>query len=75
MIEELEIVALSHDLPSAGLKKGATGTVVTVYNDGEAYDVEFVGPDGDTLALATLRADEVRPAPGQEAEPAREAAF
>jgi hypothetical protein len=74
VIEELEIVALNHDLPSAGLKAGDKGTVVMVFNDGEAYEVEFVSPDGCTLALETLRAGEVRPVRGREAALAREIA-
>ncbi len=74
MIEELECVVLTHDLPSSGLKAGDIGTVVMVYKGGEAYGVEFLTLDGYTFALETLRADEVRPARGQEVDQAREVA-
>jgi len=74
VIDELETVVLTHDLPSSGLKAGDIGTVVMVYKDGEAYDVEFLTLDGYTFALETLRADEVRPARGQEVAQAREVA-
>lgn len=66
MIEELECVVLTRDLPSAGLKAGDIGTVVMAFKDGEAYEVEFVTPAGETFALETLRAEEIRPARGQE---------
>lgn len=74
MIEELECVVLTRDLPSSGLKAGDVGTVVMVFNGGEAYEVEFLTLDGYTFALETLRADEVRPARGQEVAQAREVA-
>ncbi len=73
-IEELETVVLTHDLPSSGLKAGDIGTVVMVHKDGEAYDVEFLTLDGYTFALETLRAEEIRPARGQEVAQARELA-
>ncbi len=74
VIDELECVVLTHDLPASGLKAGDIGTVVMVYKDGEAYDVEFLTLDGDTFALETLRAEEIRPARGQEVAQAREVA-
>ena len=42
MIKEHESVALTGDLPSAGLKAGDVGVVVHIYEDGEAYEVEFI---------------------------------
>ncbi len=74
MIEELECVVLTRDLPSSGLKAGDVGTVVMVFNGGEAYEVEFMTLSGETFALETLRADEVRPARGQKVAQAREVA-
>ncbi len=35
------------------------GTIVLVYRQGEAYEVEFVRPDGSTQAVLTLPAAEV----------------
>jgi hypothetical protein len=61
MIQELEIVTLTRDLPSAGLKAGNAGTVVAVHRGGEAYDVEFLDGEGLTLALERLRAVDIQP--------------
>lgn len=59
MINELDVVALTVDLPEHGLKQGDTGTVVFVYVPGQ-YEVEFVTLRGDTLALLPLSDEEVR---------------
>jgi len=60
-IQELDPVALACDLPAHGLLAGDVGTAVLVHGDGEAYEVEFVGYDGHTVALLTLEAAQVRP--------------
>ena len=54
MIKELDIVVLTRDLPGHGMKRGAVGTVVMVYGDGKAFEVEFVSSDGGTIALEPL---------------------
>lgn len=74
VIEELETVVLTHDLPSSGLKAAGIGTVVMVHKDGEAYGVEFLTLDGYTFALETQRAAEIRPARSREMAQAREVA-
>jgi hypothetical protein len=51
---ELDVIKLSHKIEESGLEKGAYGTIVSVYNGGEAYEVEFVNPQGETTALLTL---------------------
>ena len=48
-------------MPAEGLEQGDVGTVVHVYKDGEAYEVEFVALDGHTAAVVTLEAAQVRP--------------
>jgi hypothetical protein len=60
-IKELNAVALTSDLPAHGLKRGNVGTAVLVHGDGEAFEVEFVGYDGHTVALLTLERGQVRP--------------
>jgi hypothetical protein len=60
MIQELESVILTTDLPAHGLKAGDIGAVVTVYPQQNAYEVEFVALNGETLALVTLLAEQVR---------------
>jgi Domain of unknown function (DUF4926) len=74
VIEELDCVVLTRDIPEKKLKAGDVGTVVMVYKNGEAFEVEFITLDGDTFALATLMAADVRPARGLEIAHAREVA-
>ena len=54
-------MVLTKSLPSESLEEGDVGTVVHVYKDGEAYEVEFVTLDGHTAAMATLESSELRP--------------
>ena len=63
MIRVLDIVRLDSDMPSLGLKRGATGTVVLVHERGVAYEVEVSTPDGETMAVITLTADLIVPGP------------
>jgi len=60
-INELDPVALTGDLPAHGLKRGDVGTAVLAHGNGAAFEVEFVGYDGRTVALVTLERDQVRP--------------
>lgn len=60
MFEELEVVELTHDIKERRLKEGERGTIVEIYNDGEAYEVEFVTPNGRTIALLTLMPTDIR---------------
>ena len=54
MINELDTVALTRDLPQHGLLMDDLGAVVFVYAGRRAYEVEFVALDGKTIALVTL---------------------
>ena len=57
-----ERVQLRRDLPEHGLRRGARGTIVHVFESAEAYLVEFVSPaDGSTRALAELTPDQLAP--------------
>jgi hypothetical protein len=60
MLEELDSVVLAVNLPEHGLSQGDLGTVVLVHRD-RGYEVEFVALDGETLAVVSLSADQVRP--------------
>ena len=60
-IQELDAVALTCDLPAHGLQLGDVGAVVLVHSDGAAYEVEFVGYDGQTVALITAESGQIRP--------------
>lgn len=70
-IKELDQVILSRDLPEHGLCIGDIGTVVLVHRDGEGYEVEFIALDGETIAVTTLMAHEVRPIGSKEVAHAR----
>jgi hypothetical protein len=61
MIKEHERVVLTTPLAKERLEPGDVGTVVHVYKDGQAFEVEFVTLDGHTAAVATLEAAQVRP--------------
>jgi hypothetical protein len=61
MIKEHERIVLTTPVPAEGLESGDVGTVVHVYKDGEAYEVEFLTLDGHTAAVVTLEASQVRP--------------
>jgi len=61
MIRELENVVLTADLPEHGLCKGDIGTVALVHRGGEGFEVEFVALDGETVAVVSLLASQVRP--------------
>jgi hypothetical protein len=56
-----DVVELAVDLPDEGLRAGATGAIVDDYPGSADYEVEFVDDDGQTLALLTLHADQLRP--------------
>jgi hypothetical protein len=71
MIKELDTVALARDLAEHGLAKGDLGTVVHVYADGRAYEVEFTTLTGDTLGVVTLEAADIRPIQEREIAHAR----
>jgi hypothetical protein len=55
-----------------GLKAGDMGTVVHIYRDGLAYEIEFTALNGDTVAVATVESSQVRPVHKREITHARE---
>jgi hypothetical protein len=59
-------------VPAAGLEPGDVGTVVHVYRDGQAYEVEFLALDGHTAAVVTVEASQVRPVTRREITHSRE---
>jgi hypothetical protein len=74
MISEHTRIVLTTNVPAEGLEAGDVGTIVHVYRDGEAYEVEFVTLDGRTAAVVTLEAAQVRPVGPREITHARELA-
>lgn len=61
MIKEHDRVVLKTPIPAEELETGDVGTVVHIYQDGQAYEVEFVTLDGHTAAVVTLEQSQVRP--------------
>ena len=55
-MKEHERVVLKTPVPGEGLEAGDVGTVVHVYKDRKAYEVEFLTLDGRTAAVVTLEA-------------------
>lgn len=74
MIKEHDRVVLAATVPSEGLVEGDVGTVVHIYRDGQAYEVEFTTLEGKTAAVVTLEASQVRPVGKREITHARELA-
>ena len=72
MIKEHERVVLTTAVPAEGLEAGDVGTVVHVYRDGRAYEVEFTTLEGKTAAVVTVQAPQVRPVNKREITHARE---
>ena len=71
MIQDLDVVALVRALPALGLVIGDLGTVVHVYKDGLAYEVEFMTLTGETIDVVTVEADTIRPIRDREIAHAR----
>ncbi len=59
-IHELDRVVLTAALPDQGMVEGDVGTVVLIHGGGAGFEVEFVALDGETIAVATVGASQVR---------------
>ena len=59
IINLLDVVALTVDLPEYKLYRGQVGTVVEILANGKAYEVEFSDRDGRTFESLGLRPDQV----------------
>jgi hypothetical protein len=61
MINEHDCVVLTANVPDEGLVAGDVGTVVHIHKGGEGYEVELMTLTGETVAIVTLLASQVRP--------------
>jgi hypothetical protein len=59
MYKLLDTVALTHDIPGAGLRRGDLGAIVEIHAP-DAMEVEFVAASGRTQALLTLSPADIR---------------
>ncbi len=72
MIKEHDCVVLTKNVPEEGLETGDLGTVVHIHKDSTAYEVEFMTLTGQTVAVVTLLAGDVRPLSRRDLAHARE---
>lgn len=61
MLKEHDRIVLMSTIAGEDLEIGDVGTIVHVYADGLAFEVEFVALDGHTSAVATVEVAQVRP--------------
>ena len=59
-MNEFDLVVLAEDIADSRLKAGDVGTILTVYNEGKAFEVEFVTLTGDAVAIETLLPHQIR---------------
>jgi len=74
MIKEHDCVVLTSDLPDERLQAGDVGTIVHIHRDGAGYEVEFVTLAGQTIAVATVLASQLRPVSKRDVSHVREMA-
>ena len=61
MLDEHDRVVLTGDIRESKLKTGDVGTIVHVYCQRDALEVEFMALDGRSAALATVSPSQIRP--------------
>jgi Domain of unknown function (DUF4926) len=57
IVNLLDVVALTVDIPEYSLTKGQVGTVVEILASGQAFEVEFSDREGRTYESVGLRPD------------------
>lgn len=57
-IKLLDVVALTENLPSEGLRRGEVGTVVEKWSD-DAFEIEFSDDTGEAYAFAAVSAEKL----------------
>ena len=72
MLAEHDRVVLTDDIAETDLKAGDVGTIVHLYPNAAAFEVEFLALDGNTAALATVSPSQVRPVEPTDITHARE---
>lgn len=60
MLRELDRIVLTADIEEESLKAGDAGTIVHMYPGGDAFIVEFLTLDGDTIALIDVLSSQAR---------------
>ncbi|MGB7921679.1 MAG: DUF4926 domain-containing protein [Pyrinomonadaceae bacterium] len=57
-IKLLDVVALTENLPSEGLRRGEVGTVVETWHD-DVFEIEFSDDTGKAYAFAAVPAEKL----------------
>jgi hypothetical protein len=65
-IKEHDLVVLQRDIPEVSLTRGDIGTIVGIYADQRAFEVEFMTAEGKTIDVLTLEREDIRPFSGNE---------
>lgn len=71
MISEHDRVVLTSDMAGEAVRAGDVGTVVHIYPQNVAYEVEFFSLDGQTFTVTTVEGTLVRPVNGLDVAHAR----
>ena len=71
MLKELDSIILTTDFDDEGLKAGDAGTIVHMYPGGDAFIVEFMTLDGNTIAVIDVLASQARPVTDRDVTHAR----
>jgi len=58
-VELLDIVAITQDFPEHNLRRGEVGTVVHVFSNDDAFEVEFSDRNGQAYQFLSLRASQL----------------
>ena len=74
-MDEYDLVVLVEEIREGRLKTGDVGTVLTVYNEGKAFDVEFVTLTGEVIAVETLLPHQIRAVRASEVMAVRDTAM
>lgn len=74
-MNEFDLVVLQEDMIDGRLKAGDVGTILTVYSEGKAFEVEFVTLTGEAIAIETLLAHQIRPVRSSEVMAVRDIAI
>lgn len=59
-MKENDIVVLTIDIPKSSLKSGDIGTIVMCHKNGDAFEVEFVKFNGETISVECLEKTYIR---------------
>lgn len=59
-MSEFDLVVLVEDIHDSRLQAGDVGTILTVYKEEKAFEVEFVTLTGEAVAIETLLPHQIR---------------